>query len=67
MRLRAELLRVLARYPEARDEVVAVFRQAGQRAGEEMRALAAPGAGESTLSEKGEPPLQRIEGAAVVA
>lgn len=67
MRLRAELLRVLARYPEARDEVVAVFRQAGQRAGEEMGALAAPGSGESTLSEKGEPPLQRIEGAAVVA
>jgi hypothetical protein len=67
MRLRAELLRVLARYPEARDEVVAVFRQAGQRAAEEMGALAAPGSGESTLSEKGEPPLQRIEGAAVAA
>ncbi len=67
MRLRAELLRVLARYPEARDEVVAVFRQAGQRAAAEMGALAAPGSGESTLSPKGEPPLQRIEGAAVAA
>ena len=68
MRLRAaELLRVLARYPEARDEVVAVFRQAGQRAAEEMGALAAPGSGESTLSEKGERPLQRIKGAAVAA
>ena len=67
MRLRAELLRVLARYPEARDEVVAVFRQAGQRAAAEMGALAAPGSGESTLSPKGEPPLQRIEGTAVAA
>jgi hypothetical protein len=32
MRLRAELLRVLARYPEAREEVAAVFRQAGLQA-----------------------------------
>jgi hypothetical protein len=29
MRLRAELLRVLARYPEVREEVAAVFRRAG--------------------------------------
>ncbi len=36
MRLRAELLRVLARYPEAREEVAAVFR----RVGEERRAPA---------------------------
>jgi hypothetical protein len=37
MRLRAELLRVLARYPEARAEVAAVFRNAGERAAAEMR------------------------------
>ena len=67
MRLRAELLRVLARYPEARDEVAAVFRQAGQRAAAEMGAPAAPGSDERVLSPKGEPPLKLIEGAAVVA
>ena len=66
-RLRAELLRVLARYPEARDEVAAVFRQAGQRAAAEMGAPAASGSGERVLSPKGEPPLKLIEGAAVVA
>jgi hypothetical protein len=38
MRLRAELLHVLARYPEARAEVAAVFRTAGERAAAEMRA-----------------------------
>jgi hypothetical protein len=37
-RLRAELIRVLARYPEARADVVAVFRQAGLRAASEMGA-----------------------------
>ena len=37
-RLRAELIRVLARYPEARAEVAAVFRQAGLRAATEMGA-----------------------------
>jgi len=35
-RLRAELIRVLARYPEARAEVAAVFRQAGLQAATEM-------------------------------
>ena len=64
--LRAELLRVLARYPEARDEVAAVFRQAGQRAAAEMGAPAASGSGERVLSPKGEPPLKLIEGAAGV-
>ena len=34
--LRAELTRVLARYPEARAEVAAVFRQAGLRAATKM-------------------------------
>ena len=38
MRLRAELLRVLARYPEVREEVAAVFRRAGHD-----DALPAPG------------------------
>src|SRR5215472_19089517 len=38
MRLRAELLRVLARHPEARAEVAAVFRTAGERAAAEMQA-----------------------------
>ena len=38
MRLRAELLRVLARYPEAREEVAAVFRRAGLQAVTEMGA-----------------------------
>ena len=38
MRLRAELLRVLARHPEARAEVAAVFRTAGERAAAEIRA-----------------------------
>jgi hypothetical protein len=38
MRLRAELLRVLTRHPEARAEVAAVFRAAGERAAAEMRA-----------------------------
>jgi hypothetical protein len=37
-RLRAELIRVLARYPEARAEVAAVFRQAGLQAASEMGA-----------------------------
>ena len=37
-RLRAELVRVLARYPEARAEVAAVFRQAGLQAATEMGA-----------------------------
>ena len=37
-RLRTELIRVLARYPEARAEVAAVFRQAGLRAASEMGA-----------------------------
>ena len=37
MRLRTELLRVLARYPEARAEVAAVFRGAGERAAAEIR------------------------------
>jgi len=39
-RLRAELVRVLARYPEAGAEVAAVFRQAGLRAATEMGASA---------------------------
>jgi hypothetical protein len=34
--LRTELIRVLARYPEARAEVAAVFRQAGLQAATEM-------------------------------
>jgi hypothetical protein len=38
MKLRSELLRVLARHPEARAEVAAVFRSAGERAAAEMRA-----------------------------
>jgi hypothetical protein len=38
MRLRTELLRILARYPEARADVAALFRQAGERAAAEMRA-----------------------------
>jgi hypothetical protein len=38
MRLRAELLRVLSRHPEARAEVAAVFRNAGERAAAEIRA-----------------------------
>jgi hypothetical protein len=38
MRLRADLLRVLARYPEARAEVATLFRRAGERAAAEMRA-----------------------------
>src|SRR5215469_5288754 len=38
MRLRGELLRILARHPEARAEVAAVFRSAGERAAAEMRA-----------------------------
>ena len=37
-RLRAELLGVLARYPEAQAQVAAVFRQAGLRAATEMDA-----------------------------
>jgi hypothetical protein len=37
-RLRSELIRVLARYPEARAEVAAVFRQAGLQAATEMGA-----------------------------
>ena len=37
-RLRAELIRVLARYPEAQAQVAAVFRQAGLRAATEMAA-----------------------------
>src|SRR5438105_11456884 len=37
-RLQAELIRVLARYPEAQAQVVAVFRQAGLRAATEMDA-----------------------------
>ena len=40
-RLRAELIRVLARYPEAQAEVAAVFRQAGLRAATEIGASAA--------------------------
>jgi hypothetical protein len=39
-RLRAELIRVLARYPEAQAEIAAVFRQAGLRAATEMGAAA---------------------------
>jgi len=39
-RLRAELVRVLACYPEAQAEVAAVFRQAGLRAAAEIRATA---------------------------
>src|SRR5689334_11032097 len=35
-RLHAELIRVLARYPEAQAEIAAVFRQAGLRAATEM-------------------------------
>jgi hypothetical protein len=35
-RLRAELIRVLARYPQAQAEVTAVFRQAGLRAATEI-------------------------------
>jgi hypothetical protein len=38
MRLRAELLRILARYPEARAEVAHVFRIAGEQAATEMHA-----------------------------
>jgi len=34
--LRAELIGVLARYPEAQAQVAAVFRQAGLRAATEM-------------------------------
>jgi len=37
-RLRAALIQVLARYPEARADVAAVFRQAGLRAATEMGA-----------------------------
>jgi len=37
-RLRAELMRVLARYPEAQAEIAAVFRQAGLRARRRRRA-----------------------------
>ena len=39
-RLRAELIGVLARYPEAQAEIAAVFRQAGLRAATEMGASA---------------------------
>jgi hypothetical protein len=39
-RLRAELVGVLARYPEAQAEVAAVFRQSGLRAATEMGASA---------------------------
>jgi hypothetical protein len=39
-RLRTELIRVLARYPEAQAEVAAVFRQAGLRDAKEMGASA---------------------------
>ena len=39
-RLRTELIRVLARYPEAQAEVAAVFRQAGLRAASEIGASA---------------------------
>ena len=39
-RLRTELMRVLTRYPEARAEVAAVFRQAGLQAATEMGASA---------------------------
>jgi hypothetical protein len=39
-RLRAELIRVLARYPDAQAEVAAVFRQAGLRAATEIRGSA---------------------------
>jgi hypothetical protein len=39
-RLRAELVGVLARYPEAQAEVAAVFRQSGLRAAIEMGASA---------------------------
>jgi len=39
-RLRAELIGVLAHYPEAQAEVTAVFRQAGLRAATEMGASA---------------------------
>jgi hypothetical protein len=39
-RLRAELIRVLARYPEAQAEVAAVFRQAELRAATEIGASA---------------------------
>ena len=39
-RLRAELIRVLARHPDAQTEVAAVFRQAGLRAATEMGAAA---------------------------
>ena len=38
MRLRAELVRVLARHPEAREEVAAVFRRAGLQAATEVGA-----------------------------
>jgi len=41
LELRAELIRVLARYPEAQAEVAAVFRQAGLRAATEIGASAA--------------------------
>jgi hypothetical protein len=41
MRLRTELLRVLSRFPEARDQVARVFRAAGERAAAEMRGLPA--------------------------
>ena len=40
-RLRGELMRVLARYPDAQAEVAAVFREAGLRAAAEM-SVAAP-------------------------
>ena len=36
IRLRGELLQVLQRYPEARDEVAAVFRRAGLKAVDDM-------------------------------
>ena len=39
-RLRAELMRVLARHPEVQAEVAAVFRRAGMRAAAEMAAQA---------------------------
>jgi hypothetical protein len=42
MRLRTELLRVLSRFPEARDQVARVFRAAGERAAAEMRGEQAP-------------------------
>lgn len=42
MRLRADLLRVLARFPDARAEVAAVFRGAGERAAAEIGDSADP-------------------------